>query len=159
MTDDPNLTTYCLQMLWNDDPENGTYFAVVLAPDDETAERMVAAEMLSHGQDNLFELYGHEEEPGTLTRYFESHSELSAWGDLSGIACPNCTSHAGRPNGDHIELDGKTAQKHVCSSCGYAWLPLGFDEPTRTQLEDAASIFISKLDDIERESAQQDDGE
>lgn len=147
------MKLFCQELVWFDDVERGNYFAVVLAPDEDTAKRMIAAEMLEAGSDNLLELFGHDpDEPMTLDNYYRKHGELGSWGDIGGTACPNCTSHCGRPNGDHIEVDGKTVDKHVCGSCGYEWLPLGFGEKRR-ELEDAARAQIAQLDEIERQSA------
>jgi len=152
------LKTFCQELVWFDDTERGDYFAVVLAPNQEIAERMIAAEMLDAGNDSLFELYGHDDElPSTLKHYYDSHGELGAWGDIGGTACPNCTSHTGQPAGDEVEIDGCVRRQHICSACGYSWIPLGFDDATRTQLEDGARQTIAALDEIERESAS--DGE
>lgn len=151
---DKKLELFCQELVWFDDMDRGSHFAVVLAPDKDTAERLIAAEMLEAGSDNLFELYGHEEdgEPKTLARYYREHGELGAWGDIGGTACPNCTSHAGRETGEHFDMDGATRAIHECGACGFRWAPMGFGQK-RQELEAAALEAIAGLDEVERESA------
>lgn len=140
-------------LLWNDSSEEGTFTAIMLAPDAETAERLTALAMLKAEDKTLFDHFLDCEGKATLKRYYDEHGPLGAWSDMNGRACPNCTSHAGGPDGGHIEVDGAQLQRHVCRTCGFAWFPAGFDEATRSQLENDAHQTIAALDQIERESA------
>ena len=150
------LKTYCQELLWYGEADCGTYFAVVLAPDDATAKRMIAAKMLQDGSDNLYEFFENtdrrEEEAGpkTLERYYDTHGELGAWSDIGGTACPNCTSHNGHRTEDGEQVAGVNV--HECHTCGYRWAPMGFGEK-RAELEAAALADIGALDEVERESA------
>jgi len=155
MTDQP-LKTFCQELVWNDDVESGNYFAVVIAPDQATAERLIAAEMLSDTNTTLFEELSGDEEPRTLKRYYDTHGELGSWGDIGGTACPNCTSHNGHDSGAiHAWATGQ-ARVMECRSCGFEWAPLGFGQK-RKQMEEAARAQIAALDGFEHESASDPD--
>lgn len=146
------LKTFVFEAHYPED-DGGTRCDVVLAPDRDTARRLAAVQALT---DNSWTLAG-QGCPDLLTFYdgsmFEDGAKMDVeaeWGDLAGTACPNCTSHAGRPNGDHLEIDGAERLKHLCTACGYIWFPMGFDPVIRPQLEAATLGTIAELDEIER---------
>jgi Zn ribbon nucleic-acid-binding protein len=148
------MKLYCQELLWHGDDEQGTYFAVVVAPDNASAERLIAATMLNDDDAadgaTLRERLEYQDHK-TFAEYYAEHSELGAWGDLNGSACPNCTSHSTVP----IQLALIAARE--CTSCGYQFAPIGFGEKRR-EMEAAAIEQLVELDQIEAEIAAEDDG-
>lgn len=152
------LKTFTFESHYPED-DGGTRADMVIAPDRDTARRLAAAQTLD---DNGWTLAG-QGCPDLLTFYdgpmYDDGAKMSVeaeWGDLKGTACPNCTAHCGKPNGDHIEIDGAEREKHTCSACGYAWFPMGFDPVLRPQLEASALDAIAGLDDYEKKSLEAD---
>jgi hypothetical protein len=155
------LQTFTFESQYPED--DGLRADIVLAPDRDTARRLAAVETL---EDNDWTLAGQGCD-SLLSFYDGSHFDEghkmdveAEWGDLGGTACPNCTSHGGRPNGNLlIDHDGNDLPIHVCAACGYSWAPLGFDKTARQLLEDDARNSIAALDEYERASLQDDEEE
>lgn len=146
------MKTFFREMIWNDDTDQGSYSAVVIAPDDATAERIVALAMLDN-EDAPHDAAAAAEmlcdlSAGSLHAYYEQHAEMQCWDGLNGTACPNCTSHCGKPTGNHFEMDGATREIHECDECGFTWAPLGFGEK-RKELETLAIETIARADEID----------
>jgi hypothetical protein len=142
------MKTYTLDAAYEDD-DGGNRCDIVIAPDEATAKRLAAVQIL---EDNEWSLEDRGND--TLSSFYESEIDLLAtWTDLKGTACPNCTSHGGRDTGQETELGGTV---HECATCGYTWLPMGFGK-LRAQLEEAATKAIANLDVYEARSKLGDD--
>jgi hypothetical protein len=136
--------------------DGGTRADCVIAPDRDTARRLAAVQTLEDNNDTL-----HSQAAETLLDYYDDApfsytgmmEIMSEWGDLDGTACPNCTAHCGRPNGNHVELDGATREVLECSSCDYQWLALGHNPEKRAAAIEATKKEIAQLDGYERMSA------
>jgi len=139
---DERMKTYAQELLWFGEDEQGTFFAVVIAPDDETAEKLIALEMLQHHEAGL-------EGCESLKEFYDEHTELGGWGDLKGTACPNCTAHCGREASLGLPAGEVVLKVLECSTCGYTWAPLGFGK-RRDALEESVRVTIANMDEIER---------
>lgn len=137
------MTTFTFESRYRDG--GGGRCDVVVAPDRETAIRAAAMAIIV---DNDW-LDGRAQEYQSLESFFKGEMEiLSEWKDLKGAACPNCTSHGGKWNGDiHAWTTGQ-AKVFECEACDYQWVPLGRKaEPAQQSPED----LKAELDAFERE--------
>lgn len=138
------LKTFIEERIWFGDMEQGSFCSIVLAPDEETAERLIGLDMLKHhGEVNLA-----AQGAASFRAFYNQHETTAAWGDIGGTACPNCTSHSGTPSECGEQIAGVAV--HECSSCAYRWVPLGFGEK-REEMERSAREQIAGLDTLEVE--------
>lgn len=146
MADDKPWQTFTFETHYPED-DGGTRADMVVAPDRDTARRLAAVQTLSDLESTLL-----DQGADSFLDFYDGAGwmdVMSEWGDLNGCACPNCTSHVGRPTGDHADLDGATRDVHECDSCGYRWLPLGFGA-RRDEIIERSKLEIAKLDRTER---------
>lgn len=137
----PSLRTFTQQLLWYGEGDCGTYDVTVLAPDPETAERLIGLQMLSDCNSSRGETLL-ENGATSFKAFYDFHEVQFAFEDLKGIACPNCTTHHTAPRESVIDII-------ACAACGYLWQPAGFG-PARRKLELEAQWLLDHLDEIER---------
>lgn len=141
------MQTYFREMIWDNDPECGNFGACVIAEDDASAERLIALDMMRHTDagpsDDTAQAAAEwlaEHDYGSLAEYYASHGLYSAWGDLKGHSCPNCTAHGGKI------ICGSNGFE--CGTCGYKWVAVGMG-PKRAELEEAALMALTFADEID----------
>lgn len=125
----PELRTWVFEGRYTESLDAGSRFDIVRAHTRKQALALAGMQMISDndwGRDR-FEWRGLDVSETSFAEIYEVEIQILAeWNDLNGTSCPNCTSHVGRPNGNHIELDGAERQVHQCDACGYQWIPLDF---------------------------------
>lgn len=143
------LKTHRVVYAYPDFPEGGSYCGIVLAPDDQTRDQMIAAEIL---KDNEWDLgdQGYD----TLTEMIDDFSIVDEWEDLKGHACPNCCSHSTSVISSEIAAEmhiphAQASNARICESCAYVWIPLGMHTTSRNRLEEEARKTIAGLNGVE----------
>jgi hypothetical protein len=141
------MQTYFREMIWDNDRDSGNFGACVIAPDDASAERLIALDMMNHTdagpEDDSPEAAADwlaEHDFGSVAAYYASHGVYSAWGDLKGHACPNCTAHSG------TIICGSNGFE--CETCGYKWVAVGMGAK-RAELEEGALMLLAFADKID----------
>lgn len=149
MTD---LKVFTATVAYDDFPEGGTWYGVVMAPDEETADRLFGQQILI---DNDWHLEGEGQK--SFLDYFNSLDQINKWEGLNGNACPSCQSHDTKVVAG--ELGSWSSPARGCNSCGYKWLPLGYEPTLQKSAAQAWQTRIDGLDEAEAASLEGSDDE
>jgi hypothetical protein len=137
------LKVFTATRAYEDYPEGGTWMGVVMAPDQFTADRLMGRQMLVDNKWTL-DSEGYE----SFLDFYNSTDDINSWQGLNGNACPSCQSH----DTDFAPEAGEYGEAKACNTCGYMWLPLGFEPNMQKSAAQAWQTIIDGLDDDEAAS-------